>query len=106
MLLIKKLAYLCKVNKAQNKNKTDMKTLKDIQVKNTVTVTTEMMEQLKNTQEWGKRYFNEQPFSLLDMQLSINKLQEKQEVLLITDGENILISVNARIWDGVSILSN
>jgi hypothetical protein len=83
-----------------------MKTLKDIQVKNTVTVTTEMMEQLKNTQEWGKRYFNEQPFSLLDMQLSINKLQEKQEVLLITDGENILISVNARIWDGVSILSN
>ena len=45
-----------------------MKTLKNIEVKNTVTVTTEMMEMLKNTQEFGKRYFNEQPYSIIEMQ--------------------------------------
>ena len=44
-----------------------MKTLKDIQVKNQVEVTTEMLEMLKNTQEFGKRYFNEQPYSIIEM---------------------------------------
>lgn len=83
----------------------NMKTLKDIKVENTITVTSEMLEMLKNTQEFGKRFFNEQPWSVSDMQLRINSLQKKFQVSKITDGVNILISVNNKIWDGVSMLS-
>lgn len=82
-----------------------MKTLKDIKVENTITVTSEMLEMLKNTQEFGKRFFNEQPWSILDTQLRIDSLQKKFQVSKITDGVNILISVNNKIWDGVSVLS-
>ena len=82
-----------------------MKTLKDIKVENTVTVTTEMMEMLKNTQEFGKRYFNEQPYSIIEMQNSVTRMEKTQSVIKYTDGENILIAINNKIWDGVSMLS-
>ena len=82
-----------------------MKTLKNIEVKNTVTVTTEMMEMLKNTQEFGKRYFNEQPYSIIEMQNSVTRMEKTQNVIKYTDGENVLIAINNKIWDGVSMLS-
>ena len=82
-----------------------MKTLKEIQVLNVVTVTTEMLEMLKNTQEFGKRYFNEQPYSIIDMQNSVSRLEKTQNVIKYTDGVNILISINNKIWDGVSMLN-
>ena len=82
-----------------------MKTLKDIQVKNQVEVTTEMLEMLKNTQEFGKRYFNEQPYSIIEMQNSIYKMEKTSNVIKYTDGKNVLIAVNNKIWDGVSMLS-
>lgn len=82
-----------------------MKTLNEIQVVNVVTVTTEMLEMLKNTQEFGKRYFNEQPYSIIEMQNSVSRLEKTQNVIKFTDGVNILISINNKIWDGVSILS-
>lgn len=82
-----------------------MKTLNEILVKNVVTVTTEMLEMLKNTQEFGKRYFNEQPYSIIDMQNSVSRLEKTQNVIKYTDGINILISINNKIWDGVSMLS-
>ena len=82
-----------------------MKTLKDIQVKNQVEVTTEMLEMLKNTQEFGKRYFNEQPYSIIEMQNSIYKMEKTSNVIKYTDGQNVLIAVNNKIWDGVSMLS-
>jgi hypothetical protein len=82
-----------------------MKTLKEIQVLNVVTVTTEMLEMLKNTQEFGKRYFNEQPYSIIEMQNSVSRLEKTQNVIKYTDGVNILISINNKIWDGVSMLS-
>lgn len=82
-----------------------MKTLKNIEVKNTVTVTTEMMEMLKNTQEFGKRYFNEQPYSIIEMQNSVARMEKTQSVIKYTDGENVLIAINNKIWDGVSMLS-
>lgn len=82
-----------------------MKSLKDIEVKNVITVTTEMIEMLKNTQEFGKRFFNEQPYSIIDMQNSICRLEKNQSVIKYTDGNNILIAVNNKIWDGVSMLS-
>jgi len=82
-----------------------MKTLNEIQVVNVVTVTTEMLEMLKNTQDFGKRYFNEQPWSIIEMQNSIYRLEKNQNVIKYTDGKNILISVNNKIWDGTSMLS-
>lgn len=82
-----------------------MKTLKNIEVKNTVTVTTEMMEMLKNTQEFGKRYFNEQPYSIIEMQNSVARMEKTQSVIKYTDGKNVLIAINNKIWDGVSMLS-
>jgi len=82
-----------------------MKTLKDIQVKNQVEVTTEMLEMLKNTQEFGKRYFNEQPYSIIEIQNSIYKMEKTSNVIKYTDGKNVLIAVNNKIWDGVSMLS-
>ena len=82
-----------------------MKSLKDIEVKNEVTVTTEMLEMLKNTQEFGKRFFNEQPYSIIDMQNSVCRLEKSQNVIKYTDGNNILIAINNKIWDGVSMLS-
>lgn len=82
-----------------------MKTLKDIQVKSQVEVTTEMLEMLKNTQEFGKRYFNEQPYSIIEMQNSIYKMEKTSNVIKYTDGKNVLIAVNNKIWDGVSMLS-
>jgi hypothetical protein len=88
----------------QKQNK--METLKDIKTANTVEVTTEMLEMLKNTQEFGKRFFNEQPYSILDIQLRINSFERKGfSVIKYTDGNNILVAVNNKIWDGVSMLS-
>ena len=83
-----------------------MKTLKDIKTANTVEVTTEMLEMLKNTQEFGKRFFNEQDYSILDIQLRINSFERKGFLVIkYTDGNNILVAVNNKIWDGVSLLS-
>jgi hypothetical protein len=101
----KKEYYICTVTLKQ----TNMKDLdlRNVEVKNTLEVTTDMLETLKNTQQYGKRYFNEYDYNKEEIQRRLDSLTRKgQQVIKYTDGENILIAVNNRIWDGVSMLVN
>lgn len=81
--------------------------LRTLEVKETETINTALLEMLKNTQSFGKRYFNEYDYNKSEIQRSINSFERRGiKIIKYTDGKNILISVNNKIWDGVSMLSN
>lgn len=80
--------------------------LRNVKVKNTTEVTTEMLNMLRDTQDFGKRYFNEYDYNKEEIQRRINNFEKQNlNVFKYTDGKNIIITVNAKVWDGASILS-
>ena len=81
--------------------------LRSVEVKITQTVNTELLISLKDTQEFGKRFFNDYDYNKEEIQRRINSFERKGvQVIKYTDGKNILISLNNKIWDGTSILIN
>jgi len=79
--------------------------LKTVEVKTTQEVPTMMLEMMKDTQEFGKRYFNEYDYNIDEVQRRINSFERKGfQVIKYTDGENILITIDNKVWDGMSIL--
>ena len=80
--------------------------LTNVEVKETQELPTALLEMMRDTQEFGKRYFNEYNYNLDEIQRRINGFERKGiQIIKYTDGKNILIAINNRIWDGVSMLS-
>ena len=76
-----------------------------VEVKQTFETPIEVLEAMKSTQS-KPRYFNELGLNLEEQERRLQALERRGvNVVKYTNGDNYLISVNNKIYDGVGILS-
>ena len=98
------LIYLNMSNKQKHVKMKDFD-LRNLEVKTTQEVPTQLLEMMKDTQEFGKRYFNDYDYNKEEVQRRINDFERKNaNIIKYTDGKNILITIDNKVWDGVSML--